>query len=52
MKKEKIKLTQFKNGCEERKRNRDREGGGGESKSERDKSENTLEYEQRNFSIE
>lgn len=51
MKNEKIKLTKFKNGCEERKRNRDREGGG-ESKSERDKSENTLEYEQRNFSIE
>lgn len=52
MKNKKIKLTKFKNGCEERKRNRDREGGGGESKSERDKSENTLEYEQRNFSIE
>lgn len=33
-------------------RKKQRQMGGGESKSERDKSENTLEYEQRNFSIE
>lgn len=52
MKNEKIKLTKFKNGCEERKKETETDGGGGESKSERDKSENTLEYEQRNFSIE
>lgn len=45
---EKIK---FKNGCEERKKETETDGGGG-SKSERDKSEITLEYEQRNFSIE
>lgn len=33
MKNEKIKLTKFKNGCEERKRNRDREGGGVRTKA-------------------